>query len=101
MWIGNQLNVGERVVRVDTLHGGFTADVRNLTIGRSNGVTRNLVLRRHTDPTARHQAAESVARESDALTLLAESGIPAPTLVAVDPGGIECEFPSLLMSYLP
>ncbi len=34
------------------------------------------------------------------LTLLTGTGVPAPSLVAVDPTATQCEFPSLLMTHL-
>ncbi|MFI0716496.1 hypothetical protein ACH4SK_39105, partial [Streptomyces inhibens] len=39
-------------------------------------------------------------REAGALTLLAETDVPAPGLVAVDPTAAHCEYPSLLMTHL-
>ncbi|MBV1852766.1 aminoglycoside phosphotransferase family protein [Catellatospora tritici] len=39
--------------------------------------------------------------EMRALTMLEGSGLPVPRLVDADPGAAECEFPALLMTWLP
>lgn len=49
-WVGRHLDVGERVVRVQALQGGITAEMRRLTIGTRDGDTRDLVLRSFVDP---------------------------------------------------
>lgn len=41
-----------------------------------------------------------LTREASALSLLKDTDIVAPALVAVDPTGVQCEYPSLLMTYL-
>lgn len=94
-WVSRHLAVGERIVRIEALHGGITAEMRRLTIGTRDGGTRDLVLRTFVDA---ERAGDSLNREADALTLLTETGVPAPGLVAVDP---TAEHPSLLMTHLP
>jgi aminoglycoside phosphotransferase (APT) family kinase protein len=96
-WVSRQLEAGERIVRVEALHGGITAEMRMLTIGRRDGGTRDLVLRSFVDV---ERAEDRLNREADALTLLAETGVPAPGLVAVDPTAEHCAYPSLLMTRL-
>lgn len=44
-WVSRHLEAGERIVRTQALHGGITAQMRRLTIGRRDGGTRDLVLR--------------------------------------------------------
>jgi hypothetical protein len=44
-WVSQHLQVGERVVKAEALHGGITAEMRRLTVGTRNGGTRDLVLR--------------------------------------------------------
>ncbi|ADB32008.1 aminoglycoside phosphotransferase [Kribbella flavida DSM 17836] len=97
-WVRRQLEGGERIVRVEALHGGITAEMRKLTIGTRDGGSRQLVLRSFVEV---EQAEEWLSREADALDLLAGTGVPAPGLVAVDPTGAQCEYPSLLMTHLP
>lgn len=96
-WVNRHLKTGERILTTETLHGGITADVRKLTIGARDGTTRALVLR--TFVNAEH-AEDSLNREADALTLLTETAVPAPALIAADPTAAHCEHPSLLMTHL-
>lgn len=100
-WVGRHLEVGERVVGIETLHGGITAEVRRLTLGTRDGHTRDLVLRTFVHPFYVERAEDSLNREADALAALVEADVPAPELVAVDPTAAHCEFPSLLMTHLP
>ncbi|MFF4948348.1 phosphotransferase family protein [Streptomyces chattanoogensis] len=99
-WASRHLDVGERIVRAEALHGGITAEMRRLTISTRDGGTRHLVLRSFVDPLYVGHAEEWLNREADALTLLAGTGVPAPGLVAVDPTATHCEYPSLLMTHL-
>jgi aminoglycoside phosphotransferase (APT) family kinase protein len=97
-WVTRHLEAGERIVRTSALHGGITAEMRRLTIGRPDGETRDLVLRTFVDV---EYAEDSLDREAGALTLLAETDVPAPALIAVDATAEHCEYPSLLMTHLP
>ncbi|WP_198953334.1 phosphotransferase family protein [Streptomyces sp. TSRI0281] len=96
-WVSRHLEVGERVVRTEALHGGITAEMRRLTIGTRDGGTRDLVLRTFVDV---EHAEDWLTREAGALTLLTGTDIPAPGLVAVDPTAAHCAYPSLLMTHL-
>jgi aminoglycoside phosphotransferase (APT) family kinase protein len=99
-WVSRHLEVGERIVRTEALHGGITAEMRRLTIGTRDGGTRDLVLRTFVDPFHVEHAEDGLNREAGALTLLTGTGVPAPGLVAVDPTAAHCEYPSLLMTHL-
>ncbi|BDM69973.1 hypothetical protein HEK616_34600 [Streptomyces nigrescens] len=99
-WVSRHLEVGERIVRTEALHGGITAEMRRLTIGARDGGTRHLVLRSFVDPFYVGHAEDLLNRETGALTLLAGTGVPAPGLIAVDPTAAHCEYPSLLMTHL-
>ncbi|MFG2142118.1 phosphotransferase family protein [Streptomyces sp. NPDC048650] len=105
--MSRHLEVGERIVRTEALHGGITAEMRRLTIGTGDGGTgamgtgdggtRDLVLRTFVNV---EHAEDWLNRETGALTLLTGTGVPAPGLVAVDPTAAHCEYPSLLMTHL-
>jgi aminoglycoside phosphotransferase (APT) family kinase protein len=99
-WVNRHLEVGERIIRTEALHGGITAEMRRLTIGTRGGGTRDLVLRTYVNPFYVEHAEDSLNREAGALTLLPGAGVPAPELVAVDPTAAHCEYPSLLMTHL-
>ncbi|MEE1738786.1 aminoglycoside phosphotransferase family protein [Streptomyces sp. BE147] len=99
-WVSRHLEVGERIVRTEALHGGITAEMRKLIIGTRDGGTRDLVLRSFVDLFSVEHAEDWLNRETGALTLLAGTGVRAPELVAVDPTAAYCEFPSLLMTHL-
>ncbi|MGW1117372.1 phosphotransferase family protein [Streptomyces tanashiensis] len=99
-WVNQHLDSGERVVKTETLHGGMTAEMRRLTIGTRDAVTRHLVLRSFVDSYYLENAEEWLKREAGALTLLAGTSVLAPELVALDPTAAHCEYPSLLMTHL-
>ncbi|KOG41144.1 phosphotransferase family protein [Streptomyces decoyicus] len=99
-WVSRHLEVGERIVRTEALHGGITAEMRRLTIGTRDGCTRDLVLRSFVDPFSVGHAEDWLGREAGALSLLTGTGVRAPGLVAVDPTAAQCEYPSLLMTHL-
>jgi len=100
-WVSRRLEVGERVVRSEALHGGITAEMRRLTIDARDGSTRDLVLRSFVDPYFVEHAEVLLTREADALALLTGTDVPAPAPVAVDTTATQCEYPSLLMTHLP
>ncbi|MDT0403508.1 phosphotransferase family protein [Streptomyces edwardsiae] len=62
---------------------------------------RSLVLRSFVKPFFVRHAEGLLTREADVLSLLADRGLPAATLVAVDASARHCAHPSLLMSLLP
>lgn len=100
VWVSRHLEAGERIVKAEALHGGITAEMRRLIIGTRDGGTRDLVLRSYVDPFYMENAGDGLIGEAGALTLLAGTAVPAPSLVAVDPTAAQCEYPSLLMTHL-
>lgn len=99
-WIRSQLEPGEYVTGIHAMYGGITAEMSRLTIGSPDGKTRELALRTYLDPLPADRAEELLRREATALTFLAATAVPSPTLVAVDPRGAESARPSLLMTFL-
>ncbi|MEU6554760.1 alpha/beta fold hydrolase [Streptomyces sp. NPDC046915] len=97
-WAAKQLPEGRTVTGSRFLRGGWSAQMRDLTLDDGTG----LVLRTFVKPFFRRHAPGLLAREAAVLTLLAgEDGIPAPALVAVDATAELCDHPSLLMTRLP
>ncbi|MEV5439450.1 alpha/beta fold hydrolase [Streptomyces sp. NPDC052682] len=97
-WVAKQLPEGRTVVRSRFLSGGWSAQMRCLTLDDGT----ELVRRTFVKPFFRHHAPGLLAREAAVLTLLAgQEGVPAPELVAVDATAEQCDHPTLLMSRLP
>ncbi|WP_322785087.1 aminoglycoside phosphotransferase family protein [Streptomyces profundus] len=92
---------GERVTEVVALHGGWTSQMRRLTVTGPGGSGREVVLRSFVTPFFRRHAPGLLGREHQVLGQLMDTSIPAPQPLAVDPDGAHCAAPSLLMSLLP
>ncbi|WP_408022699.1 phosphotransferase family protein [Streptacidiphilus fuscans] len=100
-WVERRLAAGERIAEVTRLRGGWTSEMRRLDVAGKDGSGRTLVLRSFVTPFYRLHADGLLSREAAILRLLADTGIPAATLLDVDPTAEACDDPSLLMSLLP
>ncbi|MFK0021457.1 phosphotransferase [Streptomyces sp. NPDC090798] len=97
-WVAKQLPAGRNVRESTVLRGGWSSQMRRLTLDDGTG----LVLRSFVKPFFRRPAPGLLAREASVLTLLAPyEDLPTPELHAVDAAGEHCDHPSLLMSALP
>ncbi|MET9787844.1 alpha/beta fold hydrolase [Streptomyces canus] len=97
-WVAKQLPEGRSVVDSGFLSGGWSSQMRWLTLDDDT----DLVLRSFVKPFFRQHAPGLLGREASVLALLAEAdGVPAPEPVAVDATAEHCDHPSLLMSRLP
>ncbi|MFF5367702.1 alpha/beta fold hydrolase [Streptomyces sp. NPDC013187] len=97
-WVAKQLPQGRTVDTSSFLTGGWSAQMRRLTLDDGT----ELALRTFVKPFFRRHAPGLLAREAEILTLLAEQeGVPAAELIGVDATGEHCDHPSLLMSVLP
>ncbi|QCD55509.1 alpha/beta fold hydrolase [Streptomyces hawaiiensis] len=97
-WVARQLPEGRTVDKSAFLAGGWSAQMRRLTLDDGT----ELALRTIVKPFFRRHAPGLLAREAEILTLLAEQeGVPAAELIGVDATGEHCDHPSLLMSVLP
>jgi pimeloyl-ACP methyl ester carboxylesterase/aminoglycoside phosphotransferase (APT) family kinase protein len=97
-WVAKQLPEGRAVTGSAFLSGGWSAQMRRLTLDDGH----ELALRSFVKPFFRRHAGGLLGREAEILTLLAgEEGVPAPALVGVDATGEHCDHPSLLMTFLP
>lgn len=97
-WVAKQLPEGRTVDKSAFLSGGWSAQMRRLTL--DDGA--ELALRTFVKPFFRRHAPGLLAREAEVLTLLAgQEGVPAPGLTGVDATAEQCDHPSLLMSELP
>ncbi|MDH6626841.1 pimeloyl-ACP methyl ester carboxylesterase/aminoglycoside phosphotransferase (APT) family kinase protein [Streptomyces sp. LBL] len=97
-WVAKQLPPGRTVVGIRALSGGWSSQMRCLTLDDGTG----LVLRTFVKPFFRRHATGLLAREASVLAALAgQKGIPAARPLAVDASAELCDHPSLLMSLLP
>ncbi|MFF5517594.1 alpha/beta fold hydrolase [Streptomyces coeruleorubidus] len=97
-WVAKQLPEGRTVDKSAFLSGGWSAQMRRLTLDDGT----ELALRTFVKPFFRRHAPGLLAREAEILTLLAEQeGVPAAELIGVDATAEHCDHPSLLMSVLP
>ncbi|WP_328975966.1 alpha/beta fold hydrolase [Streptomyces canus] len=97
-WVAKQLPEGRSVVESGFLSGGWSSQMRWLTLDDDT----DLVLRSFVKPFFRQHAPGLLGREASVLALLADAdGVPAPEPVAVDATAEHCDHPSLLMSRLP
>lgn len=97
-WLAKQLPEGRAVVNTALAKGGWSSQMRRLTLDDGT----ELALRTFVKPFFRGHAPGLLSREASILTLLAsQEHIPAPRLIAVDATAEHCDHPSLLMSLLP
>ncbi|MEU6776464.1 phosphotransferase [Streptomyces sp. NPDC046759] len=97
-WVAEQLPAGRTVTGATPLKGGWSSQMRRLTLDDG----QELVLRSFVKPFFRRAAPGLLSREAAVLGLLAgQEGIAVPALVAVDAVAEHCDHPSLLMSRLP
>ncbi|WP_432116825.1 alpha/beta fold hydrolase [Streptomyces sp. bgisy032] len=97
-WVAKQLPQGRTVHKASFLTGGWSAQMRRLTLDDGS----ELALRTFVKPFFRRHAPGLLAREAGILGLLADQdGIPAARLIGVDATAEHCDHPSLLMSVLP
>jgi aminoglycoside phosphotransferase (APT) family kinase protein len=100
-WLVEVLGDGTRVRRAERLPDGTTSEVSAVDAELPDGRTGRFVLRRYVDPKILASEEEPVQREEMALGALRATPVPAPTVIATDPDGVQCGVPALLMSRLP
>ncbi|MGH2971857.1 MAG: phosphotransferase [Gaiellaceae bacterium] len=93
---------GSRIVSVRPLPLGGWHLNHALDVLAPDGHSRPLVLRRWARPGWQADDPDyTVERELRILSLLEQTPIPAPRVVAADPAGIGCDVPALLLTRLP
>lgn len=100
-WVEKTLGEGDRIRAVVPLRGGWTSQMRRLDIEGRNGEPRSLVLRSFVKPFFVKHAQGLLTREADMLRFLAETHVPVADFHGVDALAEHCDYPSLLMSWLP
>lgn len=98
VWVAASVGRGSRVVGCRRMTGGVSSAVHRVTVER-RGVRTVFVLRQYPGGLGLQDA---VRREIANLSLVADSGLPVPTVVAADVDGATTGgSPSLLMTCLP
>ncbi|WP_406090069.1 phosphotransferase family protein [Streptomyces sp. NBC_01013] len=98
-WVDGGLPEGTHIVAAGLLRGGWTSQMRRLSVG--GGAPGQLVLRSFVTPFFVRHAEGLLTREADVLALLGGTDVPAAVLHGVDAKAAHCDHPSLLMSLLP
>jgi aminoglycoside phosphotransferase (APT) family kinase protein len=99
-WAAAPFGPGSRVVSVRPLPSAWLAN-HVVEVAGAAGVLHRVVLRRWARPGWDEEDPDfNAAREAAVLELLAPTPVPAPELVAADPGAAVCDVPALLLSFL-
>ncbi|URM92409.1 alpha/beta fold hydrolase [Streptomyces sp. MRC013] len=97
-WVAEQLGRGRTVADSHLLSGGWSSQMRRLTLDDGTAVVQRTFVK----PFFRRHGPGLLAREASTLALFAgQEGIPAPDFIAVDATAEHCDHPTLLMSALP
>ena len=100
-WAAAAFGPGSRVVAVRPLSSAWLAN-HAVDVADAAGAVHRVVLRRWARPGWDFEDADfTAAREAAILELLAPTPVPAPALVAADPGAAVCDVPALLLARLP
>jgi aminoglycoside phosphotransferase (APT) family kinase protein len=98
-WVARQVGRGSKVLGVRRMYGGSSTAVHAVDVTGRRGRPHELVLRRFIRPNWKYPGL--ARREALVLEALEGARYPAPRLVAVDDGPIECDARALLMTRLP
>jgi aminoglycoside phosphotransferase (APT) family kinase protein len=100
-WVERTVGPGARVTRGRRIVGGITSSVDQLAVRLPGGLTRQVVLKRYTDPDWGDVQA-MVRDEAAALLAVEATRVPAPRLLGASPEGTETDaVPSVLMTRAP
>jgi aminoglycoside phosphotransferase (APT) family kinase protein len=100
-WAAAPFGPGARVEAVRPLPSAWLAN-HAVDVAARDGTVHRLVLRRWARPGWDEEDPDfSATREAAILELLAPTPVPAPALVAADPGAAVCDVPALLLTRLP
>ena len=100
-WAATAFGPGSRVVSVRPLSSAWLAN-HVVEVADAAGAVHPVVLRRWARPGWDDEDPDfTAAREAAVLDLLAPTPVPAPALLAADPGATVCDVPALLLALLP
>ena len=99
-WVERTVGSGARVTGGRRMLGGIASSVHRLSLRLPDGTSRQVVLKRFTDPD--WGDAQAIQNEATGLAAAEGSGVPAPRLLGASPDGADTEgVPSLLMTRAP
>lgn len=99
-WITDAVGPGCTVRSVRLLAGATSSTLHSIQV-TYKGHDLALVLRRFTNRQWLEQEPDLALHEAASLRKASQAGLPAPGLVASDPGGAHCDVPAILMTHLP
>ncbi|HEX3213931.1 MAG TPA: phosphotransferase [Actinomycetota bacterium] len=100
-WAAAAFGSGSRVVSVRPLSSAWLAN-HVVEVADAASAVHPVVLRRWARPGWDEEDPDfTAAREAAILDLLAPTPVPAPALLAADPGATVCDVPALLLALLP
>jgi aminoglycoside phosphotransferase (APT) family kinase protein len=98
-WALAAIGEGSKLIRAEVLKGGSSSAVYAVDFEDSQGRAHELVLRRFTDARWLAEEPDLAQHEGAALQVASQTGVPSPTLVALD--WSRCDVPSVLMTRMP
>jgi aminoglycoside phosphotransferase (APT) family kinase protein len=100
-WVTGVIGAGSRVARTRRLRRGSWHVNHAMDVIDSRGRTHRVVLRRWARPGWEDDDPDyTVEREVRVLGLLRPAPVPAPEVIAADPGGAQCDVPAILLTRL-
>jgi aminoglycoside phosphotransferase (APT) family kinase protein len=99
-WVKDSIGAGASIQSVQHLAGATSAVLHRLVV-RQNGVTHRLVLRQLVDREWLAEEPDILEHEAAAIELASQVSEAVPQLVALDPQGVVCGAPVLLMTEVP
>jgi aminoglycoside phosphotransferase (APT) family kinase protein len=88
------------VIRIGPLIGGSVSCICAVEIAGPDGERLDFVLRQYADESHLADEPDAAEHEATALIAMSDTPVPAPRLVAFDPGAAYCDVPSVLMTRL-
>ncbi len=100
-WVARQVGAKARVEAWARLEGGTACALHAIDVADARGARHPLVLKRFVQRDWLEREPDLAAREARHLRRVEALPFPTPRVCGVDPDGLECDVPALLMSRLP
>lgn len=96
-WVEEQFEYEEEISKVERLDGGVSSEMYMIEFSNRPPV----VIRQISNTSWLEEETDVLLQEKKQLRQLAESHVPTPSFIAVDPYGVHCGMPTLMMTKLP